>query len=72
MVSPFIRQRETDHSTTCALCSKTVALSPDPNNLAIAEHAHNCRNWHGRFSDQDVFEQGLKRKGVGENKRGGC
>lgn len=60
MISPFVRRRETDHgvySSTCAICTKMVALSTDTGILAIAEEAHNCRNGHAKFGDQDLIRE---------------
>ncbi len=58
MISPFVRRRETDHGvyrSICTICVKTVGLSSDPNILAIAEQAHNCRNGHQGYPDLDIF-----------------
>ncbi len=58
MISPFLRTRENEthvYGSICTLCKKVVAHSPDLETLVIAEQAHNCRNWHGRYSDQDVI-----------------
>jgi hypothetical protein len=49
VISPFIRMKVNDTkivTSICTLCHLTVGSSANPDALAIAEIAHNCRNRH--------------------------